>query len=161
MKSILLLLGSPNDNKGNLSQIAKDRNNCAYELYKSNNDIKLVCTGGFGEHFNTTNIPHAQYAKDALIQKGVSKADFLPLILSSNTYDDFIKSKGIIEKEQPDLLIIVSSDFHIDRVRLLHEKILDYPHTIFIPAKSSLSAEELHPLIKHEQKAIERLTSGK
>lgn len=156
MKSIILLLGSPNDENGKLSRIAINRIECAYNLYANNKNMVFLCTGGFGEHFNTTNHPHAYYAKSALIERGVKEDDFLPFVLSSNTYEDFEKSKPTIERESPDILFIVSSDFHIERVKILHEKIINYPYSIFLSAKSSLSENELQPLLEHEQNAIKR-----
>lgn len=116
MKSIILLLGSPNNEKGQLSQIALNRIECAYNLYATNEQMYFLCTGGFEEHFNKTNQPHALYTKQFLIEKGVKEDVFLPFILS-----------------------------------------LNYPHTIFIPAKSSLSEKELSTLIEHERNAIKRL----
>lgn len=157
MNTILLLLGSPNNERGELSQIAIERINCAYNIYKSNNNIKLLCTGGFGEHFNKTSFPHAHYAQNALIEKGVLQNDFLPFVLSSNTYEDFEMAKPTIENNAPDLLIVVTSDFHMERAILLHKKLIDYPRTIFLPAKSSLCKSLLLPLIKHEKNAIKQL----
>jgi len=157
MKKIILLLGSPNDDNGQLSQIAKDRNKCAFNIYNSNNEIRLLCTGGCGEHFNRTDIPHAQYSKNYLISKGVNEKDFLPFILSSNTYEDLEISKPIIEKENPDLLIIITSDFHMERVKLLCEKLLDYTAVLFVPAKSSLTPAELESYIQHEKLAIRKI----
>ena len=160
MNKILLLLGSPNDEKGELSQIALDRINYAYDIYKSNGDIKLLCTGGFGEHFNTTNLPHAHYAQKALLEKGALQKDFLPFVLSSNTYEDFEIAKQTIEKNAPDLLVVVTSDFHIERAILLHKMLIDYPWTIFLPAKSSLCESALLSLIRHEEQAIKRLNNN-
>lgn len=157
MKHLIMLLGSPNDETGKLSQIAMDRIECAYNLYANNKDMLVLCTGGFGEHFNTTDQPHASYAKSTLIEKGVREEDFLPFTLSSNTYEDFLLSKDTIEKEAPDILIVVTSDFHTGRARMLHDRIINYPHVIFIPAKSTLSDEELRPLIQHEQNAQRKL----
>lgn len=104
MKTILLLLGSPNNEKGVLSSIAMDRIECACRLYMDNENMRFLCTGGFGEHFNTTDLPHAYYAKKALLAKGVKEEDFLPFVLSSNTYEDLEKAKQIIERESPDIL---------------------------------------------------------
>ncbi|WP_455639273.1 YdcF family protein [Parabacteroides sp.] len=153
MKYLIMLLGSPNDETGKLSQIAMDRIECAYNLYANNKHMRFLCTGGFGKHFNTTNQPHASYAKSKLIERGVREEDFLPFTLSSNTYEDFLLSKDTIEKEVPNMLIVVTSDFHIERARLLHDRIINYPYIIFIPAKSTLPEEELLLLIKHEQNA--------
>lgn len=58
MKRIILLLGAPNDDFGNLSKIALDRADCAFGIYSNNESIQLLCTGGCGKHFNTTNKPH-------------------------------------------------------------------------------------------------------
>lgn len=157
MKYIILLLGAPNDEQGRLSQMAQDRIECAYSLYANNENMMFLCTGGIGEHFNKTNQPHASYAKQALISKGAKEEDFLSPILSTNTYEDFKISKDIIEKELPDMLFVITSDFHIERARLLHNKIINYPHVIFIPAKSNLSEEKLLPLIKHEKNAIRQI----
>jgi len=157
MKSIILLHGAPNDEKGKLSQIAVNLIESAYNLYANNEHIVFLCTGGFGEHFNTTSQPHAFYAKNALIEKGAKEKDFLPFVLSANTYEDVKMSKPIIEKELPDILFIVTSDFHMERVRILHNRIINYARTIFLPAKSTLSEKELLPLMEHEQNAIKKL----
>lgn len=157
MMKLILVLGSPNDNNGILSLTALDRNNCALNIYLSNDNIKLLCTGGFGEHFNKTKLPHAQYAKDYLISKGVDENDFLPLVLSSNTYEDMEMVKPIIEKTAPDLLIVITSDFHMERVKILYEQLLNYPKVLFIEAASTLSNEELKPLILHEKCVVRKL----
>lgn len=157
MKQIILTLGAPNDEKGNLSRIATDRLECAYNLYIHNDNTRFLCTGGFGEHFNTTDQPHAYYSQQFLLRKGVKEDDFLEFAISSNTVDDFRKAKLIIEKEKPDLLMLVTSDFHMQRAKILHDIIIKYPHVAFIPAKSSLTEKELATYILHEQKAINEL----
>ncbi len=157
MKNLLLVLGAPNDDEGNLSDIALDRLNCAYEFYKYNEDVKIMCTGGFGKSFNTTNKPHAFYSQTYLKAKGVPEGDLLPYILSANTVDDFRMSKDLILSYNPSLLLVITSDFHMARVKILHQIIVNYSSTRFIPAKSSLSESDLIPLIRHEKKAIQQL----
>lgn len=157
MKYLIMLLGSPNDEQGGLSQIAIDRIGCAYNLYAHNEHMVFLCTGGFGEHFNKTVHPHAYYARQDLIRKGVKEEDFLSFTLSSNTYEDFNNSKAVIEDVLPEVLFVVTSDFHIERAKLLHDRIINYPRVVFLPAKSSLSGEELLPLIEHERDAVRRI----
>ncbi|MFR5659330.1 MAG: YdcF family protein [Butyricimonas faecihominis] len=99
MKQIVLTLGAPNDEQGNLSPMAVDRLECALGLYLYNDDVKILCTGGFGESFNTTNHPHAYYSKRFLIERGVRESDFLEFALTTNTVEDFRMSKPIIERE--------------------------------------------------------------
>ncbi len=52
MNKTILLLGASNDAKGELSQMAIDRLECAYTVYSNNSHVKFLCTGGFGEHFS-------------------------------------------------------------------------------------------------------------
>ncbi len=160
MKNILLVLGAPNDEKGNLSRIALDRLNYAFELYSLNKNSRFLCTGGFGKQFNPTSLPHAYYSKQYLLHKGVKEDDFLEFVLSSNTVEDFRMSKLVIEKEQPDILWVVSSDFHMKRVKILHDIIMQYPNTIFVPAPSSLTTQELNPFLLHEEQAIRELQAN-
>lgn len=160
MNHIILVLGAPNDEYGNLSKIASDRLECAYSLYLNNDNSRILCTGGFGEHFNKSTQPHAFHAKRFLMNKGVPECTFLDYAPSSNTVEDFKKSKPIIEKEHPDTLLVVTSDFHMQRVKILHNIIINYPSAIFIPAKSSLTETELIPLIIHEEKAIKQLKAN-
>ena len=48
MKQIVLTLGAPNDEQGNLSPMAVDRLECTLGLYLHNDGVKILCTGGFG-----------------------------------------------------------------------------------------------------------------
>ena len=139
MNKTILLLGASNDANGELSQMAIDRLECAYSIYANNSDISFLCTGGFGEHFNTTQMPHAEYLRQRLLQKGVKNEDFLPHIISSNTYEDIHKLKEVINCMPIDLLIVVTSDFHVERVRMLYEMFIRHENVIFIPATSALS----------------------
>lgn len=159
-KNIILVLGAPNDENGNLSPMALDRLDCALNLYTYNENVRFICTGGFGQQFNTTSFPHGYYSKQYLLRKGVKEEAFLEFVLSSNTVEDLRMSKQIIEKEQPDVLLIVTSDFHMKRVKILHDIIMHYPATIFIPALSSLTAQELLPFLQHEQQALRELQAN-
>lgn len=160
MNKLILLLGAPNDEKGRLSRMALDRAEAAWNLYEANKNVKILCTGGFGSHFNTTGLPHAQYVKQFLIEKGVNKEDFQDFVLSSNTAEDFRKVKPILEKQQPGLLIVISSDFHIPRVKILYDLIVGYSKVVFMPAVSHLPAEQLTACIQHEKKAIAELEAN-
>ena len=121
--TLLFTLGAPNDDDGNLSQIALDRLNCSLNIYNSNSNpnIKIVCTGGFGEHFNKTILPHAKHAQHYLINKRIPKESFAEIIESKNTFEDLTLAKPIIEKYKPVYIIIVTSDFHMPRTRSIFE----------------------------------------
>lgn len=157
MNMILCTLGAPNDDDGNLSPIAKDRLNCTYALYSANPTAAIICTGGFGEHFNRTPHPHSYYAKRFLVKKGIPANAFLESPLSANTVEDFTFSKPIISDTSPDLLVLITSDFHMPRARFLFEKIIRYPKTLFVPVQSTLKKSEMKALRAHEERALTEL----
>lgn len=154
MKKIILVLGAPNDERGNLSQIAMDRLDCVFELSRYNDSCKILCSGGFGG-FNPTDLPHATYGKAYLMLKGIPNQDFLPFALSAHSVDDIRKALPILEEEQPDVVMLVTSDFHMARIKILWNIIApkNFP-IIFISAVSSLDMQQLEVLYEHEKNAI-------
>ena len=156
-KGIIVVLGAPNSDKGELSEIAMNRLDRAVSFWKINKGYKILCTGGFGPHFNTTNQPHAKYATDYLQKKGVPADAILPYVISSNTLDDVLKAKPVIQHYQPQNLIVITSDFHMERAAILFNRHLQEQNLIFIEATSTLDETRLSQLIAHERNAISRL----
>lgn len=157
MKKVILVLGAPNDERGNLSQIATDRLNCVFELCRYNDSCQILCSGGFGG-FNPTDLPHATYSKAYLVSKGIPNHFFLPFALSAHSVDDIRKALPILEEEKPDIVMLVTSDFHMERIKILWDIIAPkrFP-IIFIPAVSSLDTQQLVMLEEHERNAIKAL----
>ena len=84
----VVVLGSPNDDQGRLSTIARERCDRALEEYLAHPDWKIICTGGFGPHFNTTDRPHHHYTKKYLVSKGAPEEDVLEGVMSASTLED-------------------------------------------------------------------------
>ena len=154
-KEVLIVLGSPNSPSGILSGISKSRLNHCKNLYKKGDLI--LCTGGWGEHFNTSISSHATYAKEYLIEKGLLEKDFLDFALSKNTVDDAVKIKPIISNLKNVHLTIITSDYHLNRVKLIFTEILEEYHMEFIGVASHLEKDEYHTLLKHENAAIKSI----
>ena len=94
MKEVLIVLGSPNSPSGELSDISKSRLDYCRNIFTKGQLI--LCTGGCGPHFNTSDKPHSLYGRDYLIKNGLSEKDFLEFALSENTVDDAVKIKPIL-----------------------------------------------------------------
>lgn len=158
MKEVILLLGAPNDDQGNLSSIAKERCDKAYEESLRLPKAQILPTGGFGAHFNTTDKPHAFYTRKYLMARGVDEARFLPSAESGNTIEDMKIAAPILEREKIDVVWLVTSDFHTERALLLAGEYL--PKNVEIkpsPSVTHVSKEEMERLVAHEKKAIMRL----
>ena len=114
----------------------------------------VLCTGGWGEHFNTTPQSHASYAKDYLLKMGFLEDNFLPDALSQNTVDDAVKIKSIVENLKYIKLTIITSDYHLERVALIFKEILREYSMEFVGVPSNLESNAYRDLVQHETEAI-------
>ena len=87
--------------------------------------------------------------------KGVLEEDFLESALSENTVDDAVKIKFIISKLDNVNLKIITSDYHLTRVKLIFDIVLSGFEMEYFGAINPLAKQELEPLVNHEQKAID------
>jgi len=149
---LIIVLGTENSSTGTIGVISKSRLDNCLEIYEKGDLI--LCTGGWGSHFNTTKIAHAIYAQKYLIQKGVLKSDLLTPALSSNTVDDAVKVKEIIKNLKHYNFTLITSDFHLQRAKIIFNEILEEYDFSFIGAKIALNAEEQAMYIAHETKAV-------
>ena len=156
MSCAIVILGSPNDINGNLLPIAISRAEAALVEYKRAGNCKLLCTGGFGKQFNLTNIPHGQYLQNYLSSKGVPSSSFLEIALSAYTLQDATLAKPILEKHAITRCILVTSDFHMERAKLVFEHVLPELEFEYSEAKTIASDAELNSLVEHEKSAIKR-----
>ncbi len=153
LQKVYIVLGAENSDEGILGAISKSRLDACLGLYKKGNLV--LCTGGWGDHFNTTTIAHAFYAQEYLIKRGVLKPDLLNPTLSSNTVDDAVKLKEPLENFKKCELILITSDFHMERVQLIFNEILKKYTISYIEAKNTLNVDELQMYENHEKKAVQ------
>jgi len=155
---MIVVLGSPNSETGQLSSIAKERCELALAEYAKRPDWKLLLTGGYGAHFNTTDQPHAAYLKRYLVSRGVPAQQIVELVESSNTLQDASFSKPIVLKYGVSEIVVVTSDYHIDRARYVFEREFADTgvHINFLASQTDEAACEfdLGAQKKHEQQAL-------
>lgn len=155
---ILIVLGAPNSPEGILSATAKNRLDLCFKIF-SENDL-ILCTGGWGKQFNISDKPHAYYAKKYLLKKGIVESSFSNFALSSNTVDDAVKSKEIISEYNHPRLLVITSDFHLNRAKLIFEEILSEDAISFVGAENNLSEQQLKQAVEHENKSIDHITKN-
>jgi len=156
-KVAIVVLGSPNDADGKLSSIALERCQQALTEYSRHPDACILPTGGWGEHFNTTDKPHGYYTRLCLTTQGVPEKQFIECAESANTVQDAALAKPIVERHGITELIVVTSDFHIPRAQFLFRREFPDIRLTFSAAKTNLPEEYLMLLKNHEEKALARL----
>ncbi|WP_117880706.1 YdcF family protein [Aureibaculum luteum] len=151
-QEILIILGSPNSPNGDLGTISISRLNGCLNHYKKN--TLILCTGGWGPHFNTSAQSHASIAKNYLINEGIPENAFLECALSSNTVDDAVKIRPIIKNLNHIKLTVITSDYHLERVKLIFNEILKGFTITYLSVESNLPKDSFDAIIEHEKKAI-------
>lgn len=161
---VILILGSPNNDDGSLPAMALGRVTLGYQLYTERRAVgwPLLLTGGFGEHFNRTPLPHACYLQQWLLAHGVPAHDILDFALSRHTGEDARLARPIIERTNVRQLCVVTSDFHVERATLIFRRVfLDYRlEFIAAPYLPTCSPTEQERLVAHEAKRIAELREG-
>lgn len=156
---VIVVLGSPNFPDGTLGPIAFDRLQGCLSIFDPLKH-KILCTGGFGAHFNTSPMAHANYLKNFLIEKGVPPTAFLPLALSSNTVEDAVMSLAILKDYEFKDLLIITSEYHLARVEFIFSEILKDFYLNFKAVTHHSMDDLLEPLIQHEKLAMQQLISN-
>lgn len=154
---IIVVLGAPNDDDGRLGPTAEGRARAALEVYRARPGARILLTGGFGAHFNRTERPHATYLRAFLTEAGLPGAAILGEVHSGNTVEDAELSAGRLAGSNLHL-VVVTSDFHAARARLLFERAFGARARIEVAvAPAGLSPRELCQALAHEARAIARL----
>jgi uncharacterized SAM-binding protein YcdF (DUF218 family) len=161
VRGIIVVLGSPNSEAGELSSIAKERCELALSEYAKRPHWKFLLTGGYGAHFNTTEQPHAAYVKRHLVSRGVPAQEILDFVESTNTLQDASLSKPIVLKYGIPEIVVITSDYHIDRARYVFQR--EFAGTgvrlEFLASQTDEKACEFNLAAqkKHEQQALAKL----
>ncbi|KZN35203.1 hypothetical protein N480_19355 [Pseudoalteromonas luteoviolacea S2607] len=156
MTHVIIVLGNKNDKYGNLSPISKSRCDLAYELFCKKPQSKLICTGGFGKNFNQSSHSHASLVGLYLTSLGISEQMFLDNALSRFTIEDATLTAPLLSAHKAQSVDIVSSDFHIQRVKLIFDYLQPSLSKQFHCSKAFLPESERSRLEAHEAHAIQR-----
>ncbi len=122
VSGLIVVLGSPNAEDGELYSVARERCQLALDEYASRAGWKILLTGGYGDHFNTTHQPHAAYLKCYLTARGIPEDDIVEFAESSNTIQDASLSKPIVYRYGAKHILVITSDYHQDRARYVFEQ---------------------------------------
>lgn len=154
---VIIVLGSPNDDQGQLSSMALERCSKAVAEFRENPGYAILPTGGWGQHFNTTDKPHAFYIHKELSMRGIPESAFLAYVESSNTIEDARQSRIALDAYPEADLVVVTSDFHAARARFLFEREFRGRQIRISESVTNLPPKELARLQEHELDALKKL----
>ncbi|MGD9368676.1 MAG: YdcF family protein, partial [Desulfobacteraceae bacterium] len=133
--TIIIILGSTNDKSGNISDIGLTRLKKGLEIYKRKESAKLLLTGGYSKGKKISERPYSFYAKQFMLEEGVLENDIVGLVMSKDTVEDAKLSLPIIKNLNSEQIIIVTSDFHMNRSMYIFKKVFDGYSLSFVEAE--------------------------
>lgn len=101
-----------------LSFSLENRLNKAKDYLKENPNIKIIVSGGQGDG---EYISEAEAMKRYLIQNGIKENNIIKEDKSTNTYENIVNSKKIIDSfdGKNEKVLIVTSDYHMYRAKVI------------------------------------------
>lgn len=125
-------------NKGNISKTLKKRLDSAYKYLKEHKKTKAILCGGKEEK---DDFSQSYYMKKYLLNKGIGKKRLILEEKSKNTFQN-IKFALFKMEKKPSSVMIISSDYHIFRAKLILRRfgVLGYSYPAKVPKENKISS---------------------
>lgn len=152
--TVLIVLGSSLDSFGKITLRLKERLDKILKIYSilDEKKAKIIVSGGcVYQKINS----QAKVMADYLIERGIPSKDVILENKSINTLDNIYYSNIILKNLDPKKIIIVSSDFHINRTKYICSILMKDYNKEFEGSDSVLPYDELEYLKNKEVKIIE------
>jgi len=154
MSTIVILAGGITE-KGNLSKNSKKRAEKAYQIFKENPNFNVLACGKYSFLYSKNNIPlktEAEATKEYLLRLGVPEKNIFIEEKSKDTIGNayYAKKLYFIPKKEKKLLVI-TSDFHLERVGFIFRKVFGSKYQISFDCVSSIFKNK-----KEEKRIVER-----
>ncbi len=151
--AIIILGYGPVKEKPN--SILKSRLDLGIQLYEKKLAPRLIMSGGFTN--KKFDISEAEGMKRYAIQQDVNPKDIVKEEESGDTLTEFFHlKKKLLEPKRWKRLIIVTSDFHMRRTKLIARKILGPKYKLIFRSSSAFTLKQfLFNLIDHENDMYE------
>lgn len=124
------------NDKGKMSNVSKSRLDVAIRLHENKSSSKLILVGGFSNR--KAKISEAEAMKRYLIQNGIDRKNIIKEESSIDTIGNiFFLKQNILKPNRWNNLLIITSDFHMERVKIISKKILGRKYKIkFMASKA-------------------------
>jgi len=160
----IVVLGGGINLKGELPETVYQRLNKAIEIYQKNLDKnpKIIVSGKYSFLYQQTNQfpPSTEAEKMALylIKKGIPKKQIILEKKSKDTIGNAYFVKKIFLKKNEKKGIIITSLFHLERVKYVFKKIFGKDYQLdFIGVKENLPKEKEKQILEKQKKLLEKI----
>lgn len=161
----IIVLGGGIDLKGNLPSLVYQRLDKAIEIYQSNkknNNIKLVVTGKYSFLYHQLKkfppTTEAEKMAQYLLKKQIPKNKILLEKKSKDTIGNaYYLKKDVFIPHQETRAIIITSNFHRERVKYIFDKIFEPKyHLQFVGVEEKLSPDKKNQVNSRQKELLNK-----
>ncbi|MFH1089581.1 MAG: YdcF family protein [Candidatus Uhrbacteria bacterium] len=156
-KNAIIILAGGITKEGSLPDIPKFRADKGFELFKAGVADKIIISGRYSFLLDyTPPTTEAQIMKDYLVALGIDKEKIFLEEKSTDTIGNAYYTKQILLDKNWKNIVVVTSDFHIERTKYIFSKILgkDIFSVSYEEAPSELTTEQYEEKVILEQKIL-------
>jgi len=156
----IIILGGGINKDGTLLEITVSRLEKGIELFRKNTSAYVIVSGAYG--FMLDYIPQkteARIMKEYLEKEGLPKEKIILEEESKDTLGNAYFTKlNVLEPKKWYKVIIVTSDFHLERTKYIFKKVFGNKYKIeFITSSSDLTKQVIKRLETRERKVLKIL----
>ena len=158
MHDVIIVLGGGVGHTGVLPPGVMQRCKLAYRLYRDHKASRMIASGLWAIDDHSTHITaEAEAMARYLVKLGADEADIFIENRSRDTIENaFFCKELLLNKHGWKDILVVTSDFHVRRVRFIFAKILGPKYKVaVIGAPSDLDDNKLAQVHRHELEALE------
>ncbi len=150
---VVIALGFDVTEDGLLPDEGKSRVEKAVSIFKLNKPKKIIFTGNVSHlHKYKPYKTEAEAMRDYAVKIGIPEEIIICESASKNTYQNALYCKRIIKSNRWKSVLIITSQFQIERAEYIFNKVLGPKYQIDIKAcKNRLKPEELDLIIQMEE----------
>ena len=138
MYNCIVVLAHEMNSIGELNEESKSRLNLASEIF-FNKNINAIITSGWN-YRKDCPLFIADVFKMELIKKGIASKYIFKELKSKDTVGDaFFIKKNILRKKNWNKVLVVTSDYHVDRTKIIFDFILGKSYTIDVVGSTGFS----------------------
>ncbi len=157
----IVILGGGINKNGNLPQYVKKRLDKATEIFKKDKNAKILVSGRYSFLYPKSLLPpitEAQAMKNYLIKKGILKKNIFLENKSKDTISNAYYAKKIyfIPKKEKEAKII-TSEFHLPRVKYIFKKVFGKDYNFrYIAISSNLNKKSAEKVKTRQKKLLKK-----
>ena len=151
---MIIILGGPNDKKGNLHKSTINRLDKYIEIKNKYPNFKVILSGGY----RFSSVSHCELIKKYLLDKEPSIEIEKEFIENNNTIDEAINiSRYLLDISYQGNIIVITSPWHLQRAKYLFDIAFNSCSNINTEYISYISGEEMKQFDPEEKIKLENL----